>query len=86
MVQDENDKLEQQVLETTKDNVEMKKVNFDSTLRFQLMQNQQKQAERRVKLLQEKKRLLNKELDSNKTNFDRDTVKINSDLDRVKLD
>jgi hypothetical protein len=34
MVQDENDKLEQQVLETTKDNVEMKKVNFDSTLRF----------------------------------------------------
>jgi hypothetical protein len=50
------------------------------------MQNQQKQAERRVKLLQEKKRLLNKELDSNKTNFDRDTVKINSDLDRVKLD
>ena len=86
LVQDEQDKLEQQVLDTTKENVEMKKVNFDSTFRFQLMQNQQKQAERRVKLLQEKKRLLVKELDSNKTTIDRDAAKINSDIERVKMD
>ena len=36
--------------------------------------------------MQEKKRLLVKELDSNKTTFDRDAAKINSDIERVKMD
>jgi hypothetical protein len=85
-VQEEHVKIEQQVLDSTNENLSLKKANFEQTFKLSQMQAQQRQAERRVQLLNDKKRLLEKTLQNTHFQIQQEAARAKGDLDRAKTD
>jgi seryl-tRNA synthetase len=74
------------VLEANKENIALKKDNFELNFRHSQLSACQKHTERKIATLQDKKKGHAKDMETNRKEFEREATRLNGDVERVKND
>ena len=91
--QDDANKVDEELADAAKLNFDLKKEAFERAVEKGKLENKAKQADRNMKLLNEKKKILDRQLaaarqleDKEKARAETELGKVNADLDRARKD
>ena len=84
--QNESNKVDEEIADAVKVNFELKREAYERTVEKAKLENKMKQADRNMKLINEKKKILDRQLAHAKQLEDKEVGKAQSELNRVNMD